>query len=137
MGKKPPPSSKSAPLGESQKLTHNPFASIAGATGKSAPPVPAGPPSAATDATSATRKGRLILAREKKHRGGKAVVVVRGFEQLAWESAAIEQLATEIKRALGCGGTVESGCILVQGDRPAQVADWLRAQGFRVDGVTS
>jgi translation initiation factor 1 len=84
------------------------------------------------------RRGRLVQARETKHRGGKAVVIVRGFGQLpGWDEAAIEQLAKELKRALGCGGTVEEQEIVVQGDRPAQVAEWLRAQGFRVDGVTS
>jgi translation initiation factor 1 (eIF-1/SUI1) len=80
-----------------------------------------------------------VLARETKHRGGKAVVVVRGFDKLqGWDADAVEQLATELKRALGCGGTVEEAReIVVQGDRPAQVAEWLRRQGFRVEGVTS
>ena len=132
MGKKPP--SKVVPVGEPQKLTHNPFAAIA----------PAGPsPSAeagqaSEPGPSAARRGRLVLARETKHRGGKAVVIVRGFSQLShWDEAAIQQLAKELKRALGCGGTAEHDELVVQGDRPAQVAQWLRAQGFRVDGVTS
>lgn len=66
-------------------------------------------------------------------------MVVRGFGQLpSWDGPAVEQLAKELKRALGCGGTVESEReIVVQSDRPAQVAEWLRSQGFRVDGVTS
>lgn len=131
MGKKPP--SKVIPVGEPQKLTHNPFAGIAPT--KPAPD-PESEPSA--PASGAARRGRVVLARETKHRGGKAVVIVRGLPQLpAWDAAAIEQLAKELKRALGCGGTVEDGEIVVQGDRPAQVAEWLRAQGFRVDGVTS
>lgn len=128
MGKKPP--SKVVPVGEPQKLTHNPFAGIA-------PAKPAESPTSTLPATAA-RRGRVVLARETKHRGGKAVVIVRGLVQLpAWDDAAIEQLAKELKRSLGCGGTVEDGEIVVQGDRPAQVAEWLRAQGFRVDGVTS
>lgn len=127
MGKKP---SKVVPVGEPQKLTHNPFAGIA-------PAKPAESPTRTLPATAA-RRGRVVLARETKHRGGKAVVIVRGLVQLpAWDDAAIEQLAKELKRSLGCGGTVEDGEIVVQGDRPAQVAEWLRAQGFRVDGVTS
>lgn len=131
MGKKPP--SKVIPVGEPQKLTHNPFAGIAPAHPA---PEPAVEPSAPS--SGAARRGRVVLARETKHRGGKAVVIVRGLAQLpAWDSAAIEQLAKELKRALGCGGTVEDDEIVVQGDRPAQVAQWLRAQGFRVDGVTS
>lgn len=131
MAKKPP--SKVIPVGEPGKLTHNPFAGLAPtprpSDAKSEPPPPA---------AGAARRGRLVQARETKHRGGKAVVIVRGFCQLpGWDAAAIEQLAKELKRALGCGGTVEDEQIIVQGDRPAQVAEWLRAQGFRVDGVTS
>jgi translation initiation factor 1 len=129
MAKKP--SAKVVPVGEPAKLTHNPFAGIT-------PAKPALPPEAPAATASAARRGRLVLARETKHRGGKAVVIVRGLAQLpAWDGPAIEQLARELKRTLGCGGTVEEGEIVVQGDRPAQVAEWLRAQGFRVDGVTS
>jgi len=67
------------------------------------------------------------------------VVIVRGFAQLrGWDEPAVTELARELKQTLGCGGTVEAGReIVLQGDRPAQVAEWLRAQGFRVDGVTS
>jgi translation initiation factor 1 len=123
---------KAVPVGEPQKLTHNPFAGIAPAQPAPAAVEPSAPPK------GAARRGRVVLARETKHRGGKAVVIVRGLQQLpAWDEPAIEQLAKELKRAMACGGTVEAGEIIIQGDRPAQVAEWLRAQGFRVDGVTS
>ena len=123
------------PVAEPRKLTHNPFASLSPDTARSVP----APPEPAPRATSAARSGRLVLARETKHRGGKAVVIVRGFGQLAgWDEAAVAELARTLKQALGCGGTVECGReIVLQGDRPAQVAEWLRAQGFRVEGVTS
>jgi translation initiation factor 1 len=131
MAKKPP--SKVIPVGEPGKLTHNPFAGLAPTQ-----PAPETQPEPQPSAAGAARRGRLVQARETKHRGGKAVVIVRGFGQLpGWDAATIEQLAKELKRALGCGGTVEDEQIVVQGDRPAQVAEWLRAQGFRVDGVTS
>jgi len=131
MAKKPPP--KAVPVGEPQKLTHNPFAGIAPAK-----PVESSEPAPVLPSTSAARRGRVVLARETKHRGGKAVVIIRGLAQLpAWDDTAIEQLAKELKRSLGCGGTAVEGEIVIQGDRPAQVAEWLRAQGFRVDGVTS
>jgi translation initiation factor 1 len=131
MAKKPPP--KAVPVGEPQKLTHNPFAGIAPAKA-----VESSEPATVPQPTSAARRGRVVLARETKHRGGKAVVIIRGLAQLpTWDDAAIEQLAKELKRSLGCGGTAVEGEIVIQGDRPAQVAEWLRAQGFRVDGVTS
>jgi translation initiation factor 1 len=122
-------------VGEPKKLTHNPFASLCGGSAGSAGPAPV---SAAPAAAAPARSGRLVLARETKHRGGKAVVIVRGFAQLrGWDEGAVSELARELKQSLGCGGTVEAGCeIVVQGDRPAQVAEWLRVQGFRVEGVT-
>jgi translation initiation factor 1 len=137
MGKKQKPSSKAVTVGEPAKLTHNPFAAIAPQPSSTVEPqsAPAPPPPLAA---GAARSGRLVLARETKQRGGKTVVVVRGFAQLQkWDAPAIEQLARELKRALGSGGTVEGDQIVFQGDRPADVAEWLRAQGFRVDGVTS
>lgn len=123
------------PVGEPSKLTHNPFARL---SNDPAPPAPASA-SEATSATPAARSGKLVLARETKHRGGKAVVIVRGFGQLkGWDEQAVAELARELKQTLGCGGTVDPGPeIVLQGDRPAQVAEWLRAQGFRVHGVTS
>ena len=100
---------------------------------------PAAPAAERPAPAPAARSGKLILARETKHRGGKAVVIVRGFAQLAgWDADAVAQLARELKQTLGCGGTVDAGPeIVLQGDRPAQVAEWLRTQGFRVHGVTS
>lgn len=102
---------------------------------------------AAPPATSVTKagksRGRLVLRRETKHRGGKAVVIVRGFAQLAefGDETKVAELAKELKQKLGCGGTVENGDgeteIVLQGDRAAKVAELLRAHGFRVDGVTS
>jgi translation initiation factor 1 (eIF-1/SUI1) len=96
------------------------------------------PDASIAEPAAAVRTGRLVLARETKHRGGKAVVVIRGFATLPhWDQAAVASLARELKQALACGGTVEPDLeILVQGDRPGDVAAWLRAQGFRVAGVT-
>jgi translation initiation factor 1 (eIF-1/SUI1) len=135
--KKPPIST-----GTSEQLKHNPFAALAGQTAPAAPqpatPTAAEPPRAAAPDKP---RGRLVLRRETKHRGGKAVVVVTGFEAVrGFDAAAVSELAKRLKQALGCGGGVEQrdGApeILLQGDQPAKVAELLRAQGFRVDGVT-
>jgi translation initiation factor 1 (eIF-1/SUI1) len=146
-----------------QKLTHSPFAALgkASAAAPVTPPPEAEPPKAqptqaapakaaqaepraesARVEPGAKSRGRLVLRRETKHRGGKAVIIVRGFEELrAFDDAAIEALAKQLKQSLGCGGTVESAGgkpeIILQGDRAAKVAELLRARGFRVDGVTS
>ncbi|MET0390833.1 MAG: translation initiation factor [Polyangiales bacterium] len=129
--------SDSIPTGEPGKLTHSPFAQLGGGATPTTPtPAPVATPAAVP---VAAHSGRLVLQRQTKHRGGKPVVVIRGFAELAhWDGAAVEAFAKELKQSLGCGGTVEHGReIVLQGDRPAQVAELLRARGFRVDGVTS
>jgi translation initiation factor 1 len=138
MGKKHKPAT-AGKIGETPKLTHNPFGSIAVATSTAAH-APAPPIEPVTRAPTKKTRGRLVLRRETKHRGGKAVVVVAGFAALREiDDDALAALAKELKRTLGCGGTVEDATreIVLQGDHPAKVAELLRSQGFRVDGVTA
>lgn len=144
MGKKNKP--PAVPTSEHSKLTHSPFATLGARGVASAPPaatesVVSAPTAAAADGGTAPIKpgslGRLVLRRETKHRGGKAVVIVSGFSSLGFSAAALEALATDCKRTLGCGGTVDEGEIALQGDRAAEVAELLRRKGFRVAGVTS
>jgi len=81
-------------------------------------------------------RGRLILRREKKDRGGKTVVVISGFAELPGaNSVMIADLAKELKGKLGCGGSFDRQEIVLQGDRAAAVNALLEELGFRVDGV--
>jgi translation initiation factor 1 (eIF-1/SUI1) len=157
---------KEKPPLESVPLKHSPFAGLRAPTPAAAPDVPtaipptplpntpgAYPPSAAATigepapppaAAAAAKKsrGRLLQRRETKHRAGKAVIIVSGFEELRdFDEDALAALAKELKQSLGCGGTLETRAgkreLVLQGDRAAQVAALLRARGFRVDGVTS
>lgn len=81
-------------------------------------------------------RGRLILRRETKDRGGKVVVVVSGFAELPGaNSVMIANLAKELKGKLGCGGSFDRLEIVLQGDRAAAVNALLEELGFRVDGV--
>jgi translation initiation factor 1 len=83
-------------------------------------------------------RGRLILRREKKDRGGKVVVVIFGFAELPGANAVmIADLARELKGKLGCGGSFDRQEIILQGDRCADVCAALENMGFRVDGVRS
>ena len=122
-------------------LKHNPFAVLVGADpppGEPPPGLPAKPAGRPSPAPAAKPLGRLILRRETKHRGGKTVVIVAGFAQLPGiTDRALEELLQELKQRLGCGGSVTARELLLQGDRPAQVAALLRDRGYRVDGVTS
>jgi translation initiation factor 1 len=134
--------------GSGPALKHNPFAALGGVAASPAVAIPA---SSAENANAtqpdptAKPRGRLVLRREKKHRGGKTVVVVAGFEtRPKFGASDIAELAQHLKQQLGCGGAVERADsrsseseIVLQGDQPARVAELLRARGFRVDGVTS
>lgn len=122
-------------------LGQNPFAALS----KLADQLPPGPDQIGVTVpiTRAPNepKGRLILRRETKHRGGKTVVVVTGFESMpTLDAKAIMALAADLKRGLGCGGTMEEDetgrRIVVQGDDPARVNAFLVGRGFRVAGVT-
>ena len=78
--------------------------------------------------------GRVVLRKEKSHRGGKPVVVVSGFHA-GISTDDIERLAGDSRRKLGCGGTVRDREMEFQGDNPAGVRKVLQAAGFRVDGI--
>ncbi len=69
---------------------------------------------------------RVIVRISKRGRGGKTVTLV---EQLPAELRA--GTAKALRRALGCGATVEQEVVMVQGDQRDRVATWLTAQGVR------
>lgn len=73
---------------------------------------------------SPPKLGKLVLQREKKGRGGKTVTRVRGLPP-----AELERWAGELKRALGCGASVEEDAVLLLGDLVGRAGDWLEARG--------
>jgi translation initiation factor 1 len=66
---------------------------------------------------------------EKKGRGGKTVTVVDG---LPHNDAFLEELAQELKRLCGTGGTVTEGGIELHGDLRDRLRDALAQKGFVV-----
>lgn len=68
---------------------------------------------------------------EKKGRGGKTVTVVA---ELPRNPTFLVDLARDLKRACGTGGTVGEDWIELQGDRRERVRDILRARRFVVKG---
>jgi translation initiation factor 1 len=72
--------------------------------------------------------GVVRVARETQGRGGKAVTVVRG---LNLDAAALAQLAGELKRRCGSGGTVRDGVIEVQGEHRDTLLAELQRRGYR------
>lgn len=74
----------------------------------------------------------LSLHRETKGRGGKAVVIVRGFEGPEDE---LKTLGKALKAHCGTGGSVKDQEIIVQGDQREKVEAYLKAKGFKTKRV--
>ncbi len=73
-------------------------------------------------------RGRVDILRQKTGRGGKTVTVVKNFVGIGLPEK--EQLAKEMQRACGAGGTVKDGQIEIQGDKRTEVARILSDSGF-------
>ena len=69
---------------------------------------------------------KLVVSRSKKGRGGKTVTTIAGVN-----AASREPLAVELRRALGCGATVDEELVIVQGDQVPRVRALLEARGVR------
>jgi translation initiation factor 1 len=74
-------------------------------------------------------RGRVDILRQTAHRGGKTVTVVANFKGIGQPEK--EQLAKQMQKACGCGGTVKNGQIEIQGDKRPEVARILEEAGFR------
>lgn len=77
------------------------------------------------------RPAKLGVAVERKGRGGKTATIVFGFPE-SWPDSAVAEVASQLKRRLGTGGSARGGEILIQGDRAADVRRELAAMGYRV-----
>lgn len=84
---------------------------------------------AAASPVPAKNRGRVDIIRQTAHRGGKTVTVAAGFTGISQDEK--EQLAREMQKACGVGGTVKEGRIEIQGDKRAEVARILTEAGFR------
>jgi len=80
------------------------------------------------------KMGRVVLRKEKAHRGGKRVIVVDDFATHL-PTSVIETVAKRLRAGCGCGGTVKERRIEVQGDQAAKVRAILEGEGFEVGGV--
>ena len=99
-------------------------------------PLPHAPAKSAADEPQKPRKlGRVILRRETAHRGGRTVIVIHDFPP-AVTNATLDDLARELRCAIGTGGTVCERTIEMQGDQPAKIRAFLEKLGYRVAGVS-
>ena len=72
--------------------------------------------------------GRKRIQREVKGRKGKTVTTVSAF-QLADDE--LKNLATQLKRSCGTGGSVTDGVIIIQGDHRDTLVNELKSRGFK------
>jgi len=73
--------------------------------------------------------GVVRVGRETKGRKGKGVTVVTG---LPLAGAALDELATRLKKRCGSGGTVHEGVIEIQGDHRDTLVAELGKLGYAV-----
>jgi len=107
---------------DDKKPFHNPF----GALREKLADLPLGPAPRAP----APPKGpaRAVVRMERKGRGGKEVTVI---EQLDLPARQLDAWLKDLKDALGCGGAVENGTLVLQGDQRKRVPALLTARGVR------
>jgi translation initiation factor 1 len=107
---------------------HNPFGRLGEKLGMA--PAPPAQPERPPERSRAPERvpTRAVVRLERKGRGGKEATVV---EKLDLSPAERERWAGELKRALGCGGSVEGDAIALQGDLRERVRDWLERRGVR------
>ena len=72
-------------------------------------------------------KQRLIVAIDRRNRGGKQVTLVTGF---AGTQDDLKELGKTLKTRCGVGGTAKDGEITIQGDFRDKVVALLREMGY-------
>ncbi len=82
--------------------------------------------------TLAPSEQMLELHFEKKGRGGKTAVIVRGFEGSDEE---LKALGKAIKSHCATGGSAKDGEIIIQGPVREKVQAYLKKQGYKTKRV--
>ncbi len=72
--------------------------------------------------------GIIRVQSEVKGRKGKTVTIVYGFQINADE---LKNLAAQLKRRCGTGGSVKDGVIIIQGDHRDTLVTELKNRGFK------
>ena len=70
----------------------------------------------------------LYVHYEKKGRGGKEAIIIKGIEDT---QSKLEEIAKKIKNKLGVGGSVKDGEIIISGNKRDKIIEILTEQGFK------
>ncbi len=133
MGKKQKPAGGASAGAAPDRLPASPFAGLAALRDKLPPgqaKTKAEPAAQTGAAVQPAPRGpaRAVVRYERKGRGGKEATVI---EQLGLSAADLETWCRELKRALGCGGSVEQTSIALAGDQRVRLPALLEARGVR------
>ena len=82
----------------------------------------------AGDALAQQGKQMVNVLLDKKGRNGKKVTLVT---DLLCDDEALKELAAELKRQCGVGGSARGGEILIQGDFREKIVELLKKKGFK------
>ena len=72
--------------------------------------------------------GTIRVQREVKGRKGKTVTTISGFQL---DDDELKNLASQLKRRCGTGGSVKDGVIIIQGDHRETLVNELKCRGFK------
>jgi translation initiation factor 1 len=71
---------------------------------------------------------KAVVRLQRKGFGGKEVTVI---EQLDLKPKDLEAWLKLLKQALGCGGVLDSGNLILQGDHRERIRAWLEGRGVK------
>jgi translation initiation factor 1 len=71
---------------------------------------------------------KIYVSRDKKHRGGKQVTLIEGFDATDAECG---KLLSKLKTLCSAGGSFKDGELIVQGDHVKKVIAYFLKQGFK------
>lgn len=69
---------------------------------------------------------------EKKGRGGKVAILIKGFQGSEDD---LKELGKKLKAHCATGGSVKDGEIIIQGNMRDKAMDYLKSQGYNVKRV--
>ncbi len=106
-------------------FANNAFGALAGLEGNSQDgPIPTQTVAKSAPPAKSRFPNKLVVRMEKKGRRGKTITRVSGVP-----TREIDALCKEMKKALGCGGTIEETDLILLGNLVERAAGWLESAG--------